>query len=156
LFCLLAHLLGLALVALTLILGAGRFLVSQDHLSPADAIVVLGGDDHGFPRTRHALDLFRAGYAPTVVFSGGTLKDAGLACSSAQLSLEAARQLGLPAGSALIAPEAQSTYDEAFNLRALARELAVGRRSARMKSEATMSSERVRPVPQMRPLHSEA
>jgi uncharacterized SAM-binding protein YcdF (DUF218 family) len=118
----LAHLLGLALVALALMLGAARFLVSQDSLSPADAIVVLGGEDHGFPRTRHALDLFRAGYAPTLVFSGGTLKDAGLACSSAQLSLEAAQQLGLPAGSAVIAPEAQSTYDEALNLRALARE----------------------------------
>jgi hypothetical protein len=47
---------------------------------------------------------------------GEMLKDAGLACSSAQLSLEAARQLGLPAGSAVIAPEAQSTYDEALNL----------------------------------------
>lgn len=68
-----AHLLGLALVVVALMLGAGRFLVSQDHLSPADAIVVLGGEDHGFPRTRHAMYLFQAGYAPTVVFSGGTL-----------------------------------------------------------------------------------
>ena len=84
--------------------------------------LALGGEDHGFPRTRHALDLFRAGYAPTVVFSGGTLKDAGLACSSAQLSLEAARQLGLPSRSAVIAPEAQSTYDEALNLRTMAQE----------------------------------
>jgi len=54
-----------------------------------------------------------------VVFSGGTMQSAGLACSSAQLSLEAAQQLGLPAGAAIIASGAQSTYDEAVNLRRL-------------------------------------
>jgi uncharacterized SAM-binding protein YcdF (DUF218 family) len=68
------------------------------------------------------VDLFNQGYAPLVVFSGGTLENTGLVCSSAQLSLQAARELGLPEGVALIAPEAQSTYDEALNLRRLAEE----------------------------------
>jgi len=88
----------------------------------ADAIVVLGGDGPGFPRVRQAIALFNADYAPTVVFSGGTLEDAGIACSSARLSLEAARKLGLPDGAAVIVEGAQSTYDEAVNIRRLARQ----------------------------------
>lgn len=101
-------------------LQLGHFLVLDDPLAPADAIVVLGG---GHPhRAQHAVALYEGGYAPLVVFSGGQLYQVGLACSSAQLSLEAAQELGLPEGAALIAPEAQSTYDEALNLRELARE----------------------------------
>lgn len=100
----------------------GRFLVVDSGLARADAIVVLGGDDGGFHRVRRAVDLFDAGYAPVVVFSGGTLADAGLACSSAQLSLEAAQQLGFPPEAVVIAEGAQSTYDEAVNMRQLAQE----------------------------------
>jgi len=116
----------LALVGLGLALrGAGRFLALDDDLAPLaahppDAIVVLGGGDSS--RARHGVALFERGVAPLLVFSGGTLQDVGLACSSAQLALEDAQALGLPEGAALIAPEAQSTYDEALNLRALARE----------------------------------
>jgi uncharacterized SAM-binding protein YcdF (DUF218 family) len=101
-------------------LRLGHFLTVDDALSQADAIVILGGGNPG--RARHGVELFERGYAPVVVFSGGTLKDVGLACSSAMLSLEAAQELGLPPGVAIIAPEAQSTYDEAVNLRGLARE----------------------------------
>jgi uncharacterized SAM-binding protein YcdF (DUF218 family) len=100
--------------------GAGRFLTVDGTLAPADAIVVLGGGVPG--RAHHAVDLFSQGYAPLVVFSGGTLENTGLACSSAQLSLEAAQALGLPPGAALLAPEAQSTYDEAVNLQQMAGE----------------------------------
>lgn len=78
-------------------------MTSLDTLSEADAIVVLGGDDSSFCRVQHALCLFDEGRASVVVFSGGTLKDTGLACSSAQLSLEAAQELGLPAGASIIA-----------------------------------------------------
>ena len=101
------------------VLRAGHFLTVDHALSHADAIVVLGGNPR---RAHHAVGLFNQGYAPVVVFSGGTLRNAGLACSSALLSLEAARELGLPQDAALIAPEAQSTYDEAVNLRRLAEE----------------------------------
>ena len=112
-------LLGELLILGALTVTAGHFLAMDDSLSPADAIVVLGGDGPGFPRVQHAVGLFNEGYAPLVVFSGGTLKDAGLACSSAQLSVEAAQQLGLPAKATLIAEGAQSTYDEAVNIRRL-------------------------------------
>lgn len=115
---LLVGLLALGVFTITV----GHFLATEDAFSQADAIVVLGGEDGSFFRVRHAMELFNAGHAPVVVFSGGTLKDAGIACSSAQLSVEAAQQLGLPAEATVIADGAQSTYDEAVNIRRLARQ----------------------------------
>jgi uncharacterized SAM-binding protein YcdF (DUF218 family) len=113
---LLVGLLALGVFTIT----AGHFLTAVDALSQADAIVVLGGDGGNFYRVQQGVDLFNQGYAPVVVFSGGvSLKDAGLACSSAQLSLEAAQQLGLPMSATIIASGAQSTYDEAVNIRRL-------------------------------------
>ena len=100
-------------------LAAGPFLAATDVPAPADAIVVLAA---GVGRTRHAVDLFHQGYAPAVVFSDATYKDVGLACSSASLEAEDAQKLGLPAGAVIIADVAESTYDEAVNLRKLARE----------------------------------
>jgi len=105
---LLGGLLALGVFTIT----AGHFLTTVDAFSQADAIVVLGGDRGSFFRVQQGVELFNEGHAPLVVFSGGTLKDAGLACSSAQLSLEAAQQLGLPADATIIADGAQSTYDQ--------------------------------------------
>ncbi len=115
---LLVVLLALGILTITV----GHFLTAVNTLSQADAIVVLGGDGGSFYRVQQGVELFNEGYAPLVVFSGGTLKDAGLACSSAQLSLEAAQQLGLPADAIIIADGAQSTYDEAVNIRRLAQQ----------------------------------
>ena len=113
---LLSGLLALSVFTITV----GHFLTAVDALPQADAIVVLGG---GVDRVQHAVGLFNEGCAPVVVFSGGiSLKDAGLACSSAQLSLEAAQQLGLPTNATIIADGAQSTYDEAVNIRRLAQQ----------------------------------
>ena len=104
----------LAVVLFTL--RVGHYLVVDDPLSQADAIVVLSSSAG---RTHHAVHLFRQGYAPAVVFSDGTYKSVGLACSSAPLDVEAAQKLGLPADAAMITDVAQSTYDEAVNLRKL-------------------------------------
>jgi uncharacterized SAM-binding protein YcdF (DUF218 family) len=101
--------------------GLGRFLTVDDPLAPAGAIVILGGESGRFSRTAHGVALYKNGYAPQVVFSGGTMADFGVACSSAQLSLDAAQGLGLPAEAVVVAPEAQSTYDEAVNLAQMAR-----------------------------------
>src|SRR5690606_9751524 len=73
-----------------------------------------------FMRTRHAIELYAAGLAPVVVFSGGTMASTGIECTSTALSVEAAVDLGLPVQAVVLAPEAQSTLDEAANLRALA------------------------------------
>jgi uncharacterized SAM-binding protein YcdF (DUF218 family) len=116
LFAALLHLLGGLLTVVAFALAAGCFLEAADPPARADAIVILGGN---VERVRRGIALYEEGFAPVVVFSGGQLKDVGLACSSAQLSLEAALELGLPEGAAVIAPEAQSTYEEALNLRCL-------------------------------------
>jgi uncharacterized SAM-binding protein YcdF (DUF218 family) len=50
------------------------------------------------------------------------MQDFGVACSSAQLSVEAAEGLGLPGAAMVVSYEAQSTYDEAVNLSRLAEE----------------------------------
>lgn len=114
------HLLAGLIAVGVFALVVGPVLIQSDALAPADAIVILGG---GRPnRPEHGVALYEAGYAPRVVFSGGKLYEVGLDCSSALLSLEDARRLGLPDGAALIAEEAQSTYDEAVNLSRLARE----------------------------------
>jgi uncharacterized SAM-binding protein YcdF (DUF218 family) len=55
-----------------------------------------------------------------VVFTDATYKDAGLACSSAPLDIDAAQALGLPGDAAVITDdEVASTYDEAVAVRAL-------------------------------------
>ena len=103
----------------------GAFLdVSEDVTtgSAVDAIVVMGGEGGRYVRTQHALNLYEAGVAPVVVFSGGTLLSAGIACSSTEMSMDAAAQLGLPEDAIVISGEAQSTWDEANNLAALADE----------------------------------
>jgi len=103
------------LLALALfVANLGSFVVQDQAPIHADAIVVLGGG--GSPRTQHAVDLYRQGYAPLVVFSGGAAPSAGAASSSARRAQAAAVQMGLPERAALLAPDAQSTYDEAVNL----------------------------------------
>ncbi|MEX1021280.1 MAG: YdcF family protein [Litorilinea sp.] len=110
------------LVLLVLGLNLGRWLDATARPAQVDAIVVLGGEGGRFPRTAHALALYHDGVAPVVVFSGGTLLSAGIACSSTALSVEAAHALGLPAAAIRVAGEAQSTFDEAVNVRILAQD----------------------------------
>ncbi len=98
----------------------GRFLdVTQTALS-ADAILVMGGEGGRYQRTEQALQLYDEGVAPIVIFSGGTLLGSGLDCTSTEMSLDAAMQLGLPEEAIIIADQAQSTLDEAANVAALA------------------------------------
>lgn len=43
-------------------------IVDNDLLSPSDAIILLEGD--GFNRYSHAVDLYKKGFAPLILFSG--------------------------------------------------------------------------------------
>jgi len=109
---------ALALALLTLRID--RFLTVDEPLAPADAIVVLASDPK---RIQHAVNLYAQGYAPVVVFTDATYKDAGLACSSALLDVPAAQALGLPAGAVVITGDkVTSTYDEAAAVRAVVAE----------------------------------
>ncbi|RIK46760.1 MAG: hypothetical protein DCC57_15145 [Chloroflexi bacterium] len=113
-------LLGGLLAAALVWFNLGFFLDVSAPPARADAIIVMGGEGGRFMRSRHAVELYAQGFAPTVVFSGGTLASTGIGCTSTALSLEAATGLGLPAAAVRLAPEAQSTLDEAANLRDLA------------------------------------
>lgn len=114
----LVALLCAGVLALTIFtLRIDRFLTVNDPLAPADAIVVLASNPK---RIHHAVNLYTQGYAPVVVFTDATYKDAGLACSSALLDVPAAQALGLPADAVVITgDEVTSTYDEAVATRTL-------------------------------------
>jgi uncharacterized SAM-binding protein YcdF (DUF218 family) len=53
-----------------LLSAAGRFLIVEDPLDRSDVIVVLSGGRKD-ERVRQAADLYKAGYAPRVLLSGG-------------------------------------------------------------------------------------
>ena len=72
-------LLGSVLLALSVFtITVGHFLTAVDAFSQADAIVVLGGDGGDFFRVQQGVDLFNVGYAPVVVFSGGTIEQGSM------------------------------------------------------------------------------
>lgn len=100
----------------------GDFLDATQPIDEVDAIMVMGGEGGRYQRTQHAITLYEEGVAPVVVFSGGTLLSAGIACSSTDMSVDAAGLLGLPPEAVLISGEAQSTLDEAENASLMASE----------------------------------
>ena len=118
--------LGVALLVITLLaiggagMRAGRFLTLTDPLSPADAIVVLGGDNGDFTRVREAVRLFKEDYAPTVVIMGPPVSDIATRCTPAQLALGVAQSRGLPASAAGRRDGVRSPYPEVVPLGTLA------------------------------------
>jgi uncharacterized SAM-binding protein YcdF (DUF218 family) len=106
-----------AILALVLLLGsvcfvpfAGRFLVREDPLESADAIVVLAGGT--VDRWLESVDLYREHYAKTVVLSPGRTDSAEMELRARGIrmatSAEAARtamiQLGVPSDAVQIMP----------------------------------------------------
>lgn len=131
---------GLGLVVLFLIIAALvavgvlgwqiNRLGGQDQARPADAIVILGarinsdgsiGSDL-LSRTYHAMDLYQAGLAPTVICAGGFgWDDFSAAAVACRFAVE---DLGLPPERALVAREsnAYTTAEEAAAVADLMRE----------------------------------
>ena len=109
------------LTALVVLLSLGTFLRSADTPIHADVIVAISGDAHG-ARAATAAALYRAGYAPAVIFSGASEdKDS---VSSAELMARDAEQLGVPRSAIVLEEQARTTEDNAR----LVRELMVQRR----------------------------
>jgi uncharacterized SAM-binding protein YcdF (DUF218 family) len=109
---------GLAVV-LTLLLAAGPFLVVQDRLQPAGAIVVIGGD-HKPERMQQAARLYQQHYAPLIVVSAGTIVQEGdQLLPEAQVMYRQARDLGLPDGALILEQASKSTYENAVYTKAL-------------------------------------
>lgn len=120
---LVAGVLSLSMLALAIFAQA-----RHDETAPADAIVVLGTAQwDGRPSTTfqarldHALDLYRNGYAPVVVLTGGVAD--GDQYSEADVGRNYLRDQGVPDDALISAPEGQTSVE---SLRA-AHDLMVGR-----------------------------
>jgi uncharacterized SAM-binding protein YcdF (DUF218 family) len=120
--------LALAAAALACFLPfAGTYLVAQQPLEHADAIVVLAGTRA--ERWLEAVDLFRDGWAPRIVLSRGRI-DIGEAKLSAlgvrfpqdaDLARDAMLQMNVPADAIVLLPESlDNTAQEAASARRLA------------------------------------
>lgn len=102
---------GLAF-ALAGLVGLGHFLAVEDPLERADAIVALSGDQGA--RTRTAVDLWKQGAAPLIVFAGSSLDPSSL--PSAELMKREALRLGVPADRILTEPSSATTEENAMRV----------------------------------------
>ena len=96
----------------------------QRPLAPSDAIIVISGDE-GLARFREGLRLYRAGWAPVLIFSGAAREGED---SNAAAMQRLAIAEGVPPQAILADHQAEDTYGNAVNTRALM--VAHGLRSA--------------------------
>ena len=123
-------LLRAALLGIAWLAGVSAWIVwvgERDQAAPADAIVVLGAaayDAKPSPvfteRIRHGLDLYRRGYAPTLVFTGGY--GYGARFSESQVARRYALREGVPEEAILIETLSRTTYENLANARDLLQE----------------------------------
>ena len=92
-----------------LLVAVGHALAIEDPVAKADVIVAISGDNG--PRTETAVDLWKRGYAPLVLFSGGSLDPDSV--SSAELMKRDAVRLGVPPASILVEPDSATTEENA-------------------------------------------
>lgn len=120
-----------AIVALLLFLAVLAVLYQQvdarakvDEARRADAIVVLGSavwpSERASPslyaRTQHAIALYRAGYAPALILTGGL---GGFPPSEAEMMRRIAVGAGVPPDALLLDDESHSTEENLANAKAL-------------------------------------
>ena len=98
------------LVALVGLLSVGSFLRAADEPRKADAIVALSGDTSG-ARAAKAVELYRAGHAPVIIFSGASVDPSS--APSAELMAREAIALGVPRDAIVVEPLARTTEDNA-------------------------------------------
>jgi len=100
---------GLYLVYPSLLDGLARYLIVQDKLAKADAIVVLGGDNNG-ERVNEGVKLYRKGYAKYLLMSGGPLS---WKLTYAQWMKKQAVESGVPESAILLEDRSRSTLEDA-------------------------------------------
>jgi len=103
---LLGFLLG-ALTIVALLVGVGHWLDVTDPLAHADAIVAISGDTGA--RAESAIALWKQGYAPVLIFSGGSSDPESVA--SAELMKRTAVAAGVP-GNAIVVEGTSATTEE--------------------------------------------
>jgi len=94
---------------LTGLMAVGHFLAVEDPLVKADAIVALSGDQGA--RTATAVDLWKRGFAPVIVFAGSSEDPASL--PSAEIMKREAVRLGVPVDRVLTEPSSATTKENA-------------------------------------------
>lgn len=118
---------AIGLGALTLTAAAVDRFGQRDSSRAADAIVVLGSrlEPGGIPgdslrcRTLHAVQLFNAGMAPAILFTGGVGDHPP---SEAEASRNLALSLGIPERALVLEESSKSTWENAVNAASLCRE----------------------------------
>ena len=108
----------LCVLLLLWLLGVAAWIIwvgDRDQAAPADAIIVLGAaayDAKPSPvfeeRIRHGLDLYRQGYAPKLIFTGG-FGGAGARFSESQVARRYALKQKVPSSDILIETRSRNT-----------------------------------------------
>lgn len=108
----------LCLLILLWLLGVAAWIIwvgDRDQAAPADAIIVLGAaayDAKPSPvfeeRIRHGLDLYKQGFAPKLIFTGG-FGGARARFSESQVARRYALKQGIPADAILIETQSRTT-----------------------------------------------
>ena len=103
---------GIVFIFLTAIVycffNLGNYLVVQDNLEKADAIVVFSGDNG--PRTEMGVDLLKKGYGKYLILSGGKVYDD---VTMAELMKNHAINLGVDENLIILDRKSESTSDNA-------------------------------------------
>jgi len=90
-------------------LGLGSWLAVEDPLAKSDAIVAISGDTGA--RTNTAVALWKAGWAPIIIFSGAAIDPESV--SSAEIMRREAVRQGVPESATLIEPNSTTTEENA-------------------------------------------
>ena len=120
-------LLGFLLGAITIVavlVGVGHWLDVTDPLAHADAIVAISGDTGA--RAESAITLWKQGYAPVLIFSGGSSDPESVA--SAELMKRVAVAAGVPANAIVVEGTSATTEENAQHVAELMK--SAGLRSA--------------------------
>ena len=120
-------LLGFLLGAITIVavlVGVGHWLDVTDPLAHADAIIAISGDTGA--RAESAITLWKQGYAPVLIFSGGSSDPESVA--SAELMKRVAVAAGVPANAIVVEGTSATTEENAQHVAELMK--SAGLRSA--------------------------
>lgn len=107
-----------AITILALLVGIGHYLDVSDPLARSDAIVAISGDTGA--RADTAIGLWKAGYAPVLIFSGASSDPQS--ASSAELMKRTAVAAGIPASSIVVEGTSATTEENATNVAQIMRE----------------------------------
>ena len=101
-----------AITILAVLAGIGHYLDVSDPLDKVDAIVAISGDTGA--RVETAISLWKAGYAPVLIFSGASSDPQS--ASSAELMKRTALAAGVPASSIVVEGSSATTEENATNV----------------------------------------